>query len=190
MGKVRGEIKPVAFDQERSWIHSVSVVFPVLLMVRGAPVSPPAFYSENFQVNRKLEECLVNTRLPTTWVLQLMFYCACFVTYLTLVSLHLVFGSILGSVSKYVIDISTFQSYTLNVRVIKYSSVFAYGLLPGTFLKIGLPGVIIELLLFRRVGAGPGACTLKSLQVLLMVNQAWGLLSQGVLPVTSWLICT
>ena len=42
---------------------------------------------------------------------------------------------------------STLQSYTLNVNIIRYSLIFAYGSLPGIFFKIKFPSAIIGFLM-------------------------------------------
>lgn len=142
MGNVRAERESVSFNQERSWIHSVSVVFHILPIIRSAPVFPPAVYYEKshiWRAGRLYSELLCKLSLDSTInILLFLLHCLLIPS-----SIHLIFGCI----PECVIGISALQSYTPNVHVIKYSSVFAHGLLPGTRLKIEFPGAIVELLI-------------------------------------------
>lgn len=103
----------------------VPVFFQILLIVTSAPVFPPTFYCESFQVFRQVGrmcgEHPYTLHLDSTVNIS---------PYL-LRYIYPLYPSIF--ISRHMIDISTLRSYTLNVRVIKIRSIFAYGLLPGTF---------------------------------------------------------
>lgn len=131
------------FNQERSWIHSVSVVFQILPIIRSAPVFPPAFHYGKSHICRRAGR--LYSELLCTLALDSTINIVLFLRHCLLIpsSTHLMFGCI----SECVIGISALQSYTPNVHVIKFSSIFAHGLLPGTRLKIKFPGAIVELLI-------------------------------------------
>lgn len=77
-------------------------------------------------------------------MLQLTVHCPCLGIFVP--SIHA------SHISRHVIGSSTLQSYTRKVHLTKISSIFAHGLLRGTFLKIKFPGVIIELLIWKGGG--------------------------------------
>lgn len=128
-------------------------------IIRSAPVPTHPhqhFIMKNFKPMEKLKECSVNIHLPTTQNLQLIFCCTYFIVFIP--SLHLIFSQ----VSEYTADISTLQSYTLNVNIIRYSLIFAYGSLPGIFFKIKFPSAITEFLMQKGGGEPRTFCFEKA----------------------------